>query len=209
LDGHIHLPLNGRLVNGRLAHSEDDREAESKRLASQPAVFLDRDGVLVKEIGYISNPRDLCLLPGVPEALKALHSRFYLIIITNQSGIARGFFTEDDLLEIHTHLVKILSNHGVVVDAIHYCPHHPEANIQQYQQICDCRKPGSGMLRHAERNWRLDLPRSFMVGDRASDMEAAKEVGVTGVFVADQLTRPPSAAAIFPDLAKAAPFILA
>ena len=205
LAGNIHLPLNGRLVNSGPGHAA----SESEHPSSRRAVFLDRDGVLIEDVHYLSNPRDLCLLPGVPEALQALQGQFYLIVVTNQSGIARGFFAEDDLLAIHTQLVGSLSIHGVAVDAIHYCPHLPDAIVPQYRQVCDCRKPGSGMLQQAARHWGLDLPQSFLVGDKASDMEAAKEAGVTGVFLADQLTEPSTAAAKFPDLAKAVPFILA
>jgi D-glycero-D-manno-heptose 1,7-bisphosphate phosphatase len=157
----LHLPVNSRLV--ALA-----RETVSPiRLAA--AVFLDRDGVLVRDVHYLRTPSQVEILPGVAPALRALEERFYLIIATNQSGIARGFFTEADLLAIHAEIVLRLREAGARIDAFYYCPHLVG---------CDCRKPAPGLLLRAKADWGLDLAGSAMIGDSARDVEAGRAAGL-------------------------------
>lgn len=146
-------------------------------------MFLDRDGVVVEEVGFVGTPTQLQVPGAVPNALKKLGERFVLIVVTNQSGIGRGFFTEPDLLEVHTALITILEDSGARVDCIYYCPHHPQAIVPEYRKACECRKPKAGMLLRAADSWNIDLARSFMVGDAITDMEAARSAGVTGIKI--------------------------
>lgn len=169
----FHLPANGRFApNSSIAHPPGRR-----------AVFLDRDGVLGEEIGHIREPESLKVLPGVAEALRRLQDRFYLMVVTNQSGIARGFLGEDDLLDVHRVLVRSLAAEGAILDGIYYCPHHPTLGAAPFKTICQCRKPSPGMLLRAAKDWDIDLSHSFMVGDNLTDMEAAYSAGVNGILV--------------------------
>ena len=197
--GYQHLPSTSRLaVNGDPGSQSDSRGA----------VFLDRDGVLVEDVHFLKEPGQIQLLPGVPGALRSLQDLFCIIVVTNQSGIARGLFTEDNLLAIHTDLVNRLSAQGALVDDIYYCPHLPEASIAKYRVDCGCRKPRPGMLLRAGSDWGIDLTRSFLVGDRPRDVEAARAAGVSGIIVGESNSdREPSVAAC-QDLAQAADLIL-
>ncbi len=132
------------------------------------AIFLDRDGVINKEISYISNPDDFEFIEGSIEALKILKEKnFLLIVITNQAGIARGYYTEEKLKKIHNKMTRILKQNNIVLDDIFYCPHHPD-----FTGICDCRKPKPGMIIKAKNKYNIDLQSSFMVGDTLNDIEA-------------------------------------
>ncbi|MFX0186830.1 MAG: D-glycero-beta-D-manno-heptose 1,7-bisphosphate 7-phosphatase [Candidatus Hodarchaeota archaeon] len=132
------------------------------------AIFLDRDGVINKEISYISNPDDFEFIEGSIEALKILKEKnFLLIVITNQAGIARGYYTEEMLKKIHNKMTRILKQNNIVLDDIFYCPHHPDIT-----GICDCRKPKPGMIIKAKNKYNIDLQSSFMVGDTLNDIEA-------------------------------------
>ncbi len=131
------------------------------------AIFLDRDGVINKEINYLSNPDDFEFISGSIKALRLLKEKnFLLIIITNQAGIARGYFTEQVLNEIHEKMIKLLDKNGIALDDIYYCPHHPE-----FTGICDCRKPKPGMILKAQQKYNIDLSNSFMVGDTLNDIK--------------------------------------
>lgn len=145
----------------------------------KPAVFLDRDGVLTEEKGYISSVGDLNLFPYVPECIRQIQAKgYYAIVVTNQSGVARGLFTEDTLQEMNETLRKKTN-----VDAIFYCPHHPEGKIEEYRKECACRKPRTGMFEAACRKFAIDLQNSLMVGDRAGDILAGQAVGVKTILV--------------------------
>lgn len=174
-DGFLHLP-----DNSRFSLSDRGIAGTGKR-----AIFLDRDGVMVKDVHFLKSPRDLSILPGVFEALKALAERFYLVVVTNQSGIARGFFSEDDLLAIDTELVRRLDVEDVRIDAIYYCPHLPGAPVKDYDADCDCRKPRSGMLVRAVNDWGIDPDRSFLLGDSPRDVEAGEAAGVRSVLLGE------------------------
>ncbi len=132
----------------------------------KPAIFLDRDGVLTEEKGYISSVANLSIFTYSRECISRIHDKgYYAIVITNQSGIARGLFTEADLLEMNRYLKEQTG-----VDAIFYCPHHEKGNVSRYSVECNCRKPKTGMIEQACKAYFIDLERSYMVGDRASDI---------------------------------------
>jgi D-glycero-D-manno-heptose 1,7-bisphosphate phosphatase len=150
----------------------------------RPAVFLDRDGTINEEMGYINHPSRFVLLDGVGEALSALNrSGFLVMVMTNQSGVARGYFPLELLTEIHERMKGLLALKGARIDAVYFCPHHPDGVVPEYSFGCDCRKPKTGMFRQAMQDFDIELERSFVVGDRLKDMEFAKACGVTGVMV--------------------------
>jgi D-glycero-D-manno-heptose 1,7-bisphosphate phosphatase len=151
---------------------------------SSRAIFVDRDGTLNEDIGYVSSPDRLVLYPWAAEAVRLINtSGAKAIIITNQSGIARGMYTEDDLGKIHSRMIEELSRGGARIDAVYYCPHHPEVGDARYRVACDCRKPRTGMVNAASREHNIDLARSFIIGDKASDIELAERAGAGGALV--------------------------
>jgi len=142
------------------------------------AIFLDRDGTIIADKGFVHKKEDLELLPGAVEAIKlANHHGFLVIVVTNQSGIARGYFTEDQLKAFNAHLAWTLKTQGARIDAFYYCPHHPEAPIKAYRKDCPCRKPRPGLLLKAAEELNIDLAKSYMVGDSPRDVEAGKRAG--------------------------------
>jgi len=143
------------------------------------ALFLDRDGTLIDEFGYLADPDGVRLFPGVGECLGRLagHS-IPQILITNQSGVARGLFSEATLAQVHARLQELLHETGPGLTDIYYCPHHPELGEAPYRVECTCRKPAPGMYLKAAREWNLDLARSVAVGDTERDLEAAHRAGV-------------------------------
>ncbi len=144
---------------------------------SRPAIFIDRDGVLIVDQHYISAPADVVLIPGACEGLLAAQAAGYLlIVVTNQSGIGRGFFTEDDYHKVMDRLADLLSAGGVYLDGIFYCPHSPEAN-------CSCRKPRSGLLDEASTVYNWDASRSWVIGDKMSDISLARNCNLGGILV--------------------------
>jgi D-glycero-D-manno-heptose 1,7-bisphosphate phosphatase len=151
---------------------------------SRAAVFLDRDGTLVDELGYLTDPDRVRLLPGAVEAVRALNEGGVpVFVITNQSGVARGLLTEERLAAIHARLAALLAKGGARVDAVYYCPHHPSEGSGPYRRECECRKPSPGMLRRAADEHGLDLARSFVVGDQPADVETARRAGAQAVTV--------------------------
>jgi D-glycero-D-manno-heptose 1,7-bisphosphate phosphatase len=147
-------------------------------------LFLDRDGTINTEVDFLRTPDEVHLLPGAARAIReANEAKLPVVVMTNQSGIARGYLTEDDLARVHNRLRELLAAEGAHVDAIEYCPHHPTAGRPPYDVECDCRKPGTGMLRRAADRLGIDLAASFVVGDRCVDMEAGTRAGCRTVLV--------------------------
>ena len=142
------------------------------------ACFLDRDGTLIEERNYLSDPALVALAPGVPEALRLLRAAGYrLIVISNQSGIARGFFTEDQLKSVERRVGELLAEQGLSLDANYYCFHHEKGILPEYSHPCDCRKPRPGMLLRAMRDFSLDPAQCLMIGDKVSDLQAGYAAG--------------------------------
>lgn len=149
-----------------------------------PAVFLDRDGTICKEVGYLAYPDQLELLPGSVEAIAQLNrSGIFVIVTTNQSGVARGYFTEADVAAVHRRLHELLAASGARLDAVYYCPHHPEKGAEPYRLDCECRKPKLGMIHRAQRDLPIDLDLSYVVGDKLSDIEFGKAAGLRTILV--------------------------
>lgn len=147
-------------------------------------VFLDRDGTVTEEIGYVNDPRRLRLIPGSAEAIALLNAKnIPVILATNQAGVARGYFKEEMIGRCHARLEEMLAALGARLDAIFYCPHHPSVGEPPYRQDCECRKPKPGMLLKAAERFGLDLSRSYVIGDKASDLEVAEAVGAHPVLV--------------------------
>jgi len=148
------------------------------------AIFIDRDGTLNEDIGYVSTPDELVLYPWAAEAVRLVnHSAFRAIVITNQSGIARGMYNEETLGAIHERMITELAREGARIDAVYYCPHHPEIGNAHYRVKCDCRKPRTGMLDAAAGEHDIDLTRSFVIGDKSSDITLAENAGAAAALV--------------------------
>jgi D-glycero-D-manno-heptose 1,7-bisphosphate phosphatase len=148
------------------------------------AVFLDRDGTLIEEVGYLDRADRVELYPFSIDAVRALNrAGLAVVMITNQSGVARGFFSEAVVDEVHRHIADLLGAGGARIDAYYYCPHHPDGKVAEYARACDCRKPGRGLVDRAARELGIDPARSFVVGDRWFDVALARTVGARGVLV--------------------------
>lgn len=146
------------------------------------AVFFDRDGVLNVDVHYLYRPEDFVWTEGAMEAIKFCNQHGYLVIVvTNQSGVARGYYTEQDVQELHRWMNAELRNKDAHIDAFYYCPHHPDAQMALYRQACDCRKPKPGMVEAACQRFQIDKSQSLFIGDKASDMECAANAGVRGI----------------------------
>ena len=156
------------------------------------AVFLDRDGTLIVNRHYGSDPDRIELFDGVVEGLLELRAAGYkLVLVSNQSGVARGYFDEAAVARMHDRLQRMLDRHGAALDGIEYCPHHPEGDTSPYAVECACRKPAPGMLRRAARKHGVDLSASWMVGDIEADVEAGRRAGARTVLVGPETAQPP------------------
>jgi D-glycero-D-manno-heptose 1,7-bisphosphate phosphatase len=150
----------------------------------RPALFLDRDGVIVDEAEYLADPAELRLLPGSAEAIAEVNRQDVpVIVVTNQSGVARGYFPESRVAEIHQQLDRLLAGQGAYITRYYYCPHHPTEGQSSYRVDCQCRKPRSGMLLQAARELSLELQESYLVGDKLSDLEAGASAGCRTILV--------------------------
>lgn len=148
------------------------------------AVFVDRDGTINVDVDFLSSPGQLKLIPRSADAIRELNELgIPVIVITNQSGIARGLYSEQDLAVVHKAMDALLKEHGAVIQRYYYCPHHPTDGIAPYVTDCECRKPKPGMLKQAQREFGFDLKRSFVIGDKKIDMEAGRSVGAVSVQV--------------------------
>lgn len=147
----------------------------------RPAVFFDRDGVINIDHGYTYRQEDFDWMPGAKESIRFLNEAGYQVfVITNQSGVGRGYYTEDDVLVLHRFMQEELAACDAHIDAFYHCPHHPEAKVEAYRKECDCRKPQPGMILKALSEWPVDEKNSFLIGDKSSDLEAASAAGLEG-----------------------------
>ena len=166
-----------RRPSSRRSNSEKSSRGETGR--SKWAVFVDRDGTVIEEAGYLSDPDKVKVLQNAPRALRRLNRMGVpVIVISNQSGVARGMFTVEDVERVNQRMRDLLAIEGASVDALYYCTHHPDYDIK-----CDCRKPRPGLLIAASKELGISLPQSFMVGDKLIDIQAGKAAGTSSVFV--------------------------
>ncbi len=150
----------------------------------RPAVFIDRDGTISEEVGYINHPSRFRVFPYAASAIKLLNDRGWLaVIITNQAGVARGYFLESMIETVHDNLRRELRDQGARVDAIYYCAHHPTVGEPPYRQDCECRKPKPGLVKRAAKDLDIALEQSWMIGDRYGDIELARNAGLHSALV--------------------------
>lgn len=148
------------------------------------AVFLDRDGTLCEELGYLDHPHRLHIFPWAYAAVQQINQAgMKSIVITNQSGVARGYFEETQIKAIHEKMCAEMAAHGARLDAIYYCPHHPEGTVPLYRQDCRCRKPGPDMALRAAEAFDLDLSTSYVIGDRYGDIQLAHNIGARAILL--------------------------
>jgi D-glycero-D-manno-heptose 1,7-bisphosphate phosphatase len=179
--GLIREEEEGRVVlrSDTARFKEQERNRQGRR-----AVFLDRDGTLIQEKGYLKDPAEVVLEEGAAEAVARLNRfGFAVVLVTNQSGIARGYYTEEDVAAVHQRLGALLVAEHARLDALYYCPHHPEGVVEEYRKTCSCRKPAVGLYKRASDALGIELQDSYMIGDKLTDMEAARRLGLTGILV--------------------------
>jgi D-glycero-D-manno-heptose 1,7-bisphosphate phosphatase len=155
--------------------------------AGEAGVLLDRDGTIIRDVGYLKRLEEIELLPRALEGIRLLSEHgLKIAVITNQSGVGRGFFSEEELRRIHTELSERIGSGGGRIDGFYYCPHHPTEALGSYLMACDCRKPSVGLAARAASELKLDLRRSYVVGDQATDMELAERIGARGILIGNQ-----------------------
>ncbi len=153
---------------------------------SKPAAFFDRDGVINRDHGYVGSPERFDLVEGAARAIRLCRDSGYLVfVVTNQAGVAQGYFEEQAIMALHDHMRALLAQDGATLDDIRYCPHHPDAKRAAYRKDCFCRKPQPGMILDLAKSWSLDLGHSFLIGDKESDLEAAARAHVRGFLYRD------------------------
>ncbi len=188
-----------------------------KASGQEPAVFLDRDGTLIEDIGYPRFPHEVAFYPWSVDAVRALNQAGLAVVVTaNQSGVARSILTEPMIEDVRRHLSMLLDAGGARIDAYYYCPHHPEGTVEAYRSRCGCRKPACGMIERASADLGLDPARSFVVDDKWVDVGAARAAGARGILVrtgygVTQETEPPpdlAADAVVDNLVEAVSWIL-
>jgi D-glycero-D-manno-heptose 1,7-bisphosphate phosphatase len=185
----------------------------------KPAVFLDRDGTINVDVGYLCHPDQFTLLPRALEALQLLRdSGLMLVIITNQAGVARGLIPPESLPVIQKAFLRMMRTNGIDIAGYYSCPHHPKGILPEYSCACECRKPAPGLVQQAARELDIDVQNSYIVGDKASDVQLAHNTGATGILVLTgegrkyQQTYPPEYTpphAIYRNLYEAAEWIIA
>jgi len=185
--------------------------------AFERAVFLDRDGTIIEEVGYLDRPERVEFFPWTIDAIRVLNrAGLAVVLVSNQSGIARGFFTHDVVEQTHARMAAMLSEGGAHIDAYYYCPHHPDGVVPDLAKACSCRKPARGLVDRAVEEFNIDPARSFVVGDRWVDIGLARAVGAQGLLVRSgygdtQEHRPPDgmkADAVLDNLIAASSWIL-
>ena len=150
----------------------------------RPAVFIDRDGTVNEQMGYINHISRFVMLPGAAEAIRLLNTHQYLaIIVSNQSGVARGYYPIGLVDEVHAHMRALMEEEGAFVDGIFFCPHYERGIVPEYSIECDCRKPGTGLIEKAGKAFDIDMDNSYVIGDRYSDIELAFRSDIKGILV--------------------------
>ncbi|RLC28599.1 D,D-heptose 1,7-bisphosphate phosphatase [Candidatus Woesebacteria bacterium] len=150
----------------------------------RPAVFIDRDGTINEQMGYVNHISRFVLLPGTAEGIRLLNRHQYLaIIVSNQSGVARGYFPMELIDRVHAHMKDLLAKEGANIDGIFFCPHYPRGNVPEYSVECDCRKPRTGLVQKACEEFDIDMKNSYVIGDRCSDIELAERSNLQGIMV--------------------------
>lgn len=159
--------------------------AQQSKSAGRPVVFLDRDGTLNMEVSYIRQMSQLVLLPSAIQAVRALNQAdIAAVVVTNQSGVARGFYPESHVQAVNKHLVDMLAEGGANLDGVYYCPHHKEGRVPEYAIACSCRKPSTGLLERAFKELKdIDKSNAYMVGDQSTDIDLARNAGIKAVLV--------------------------
>jgi D-glycero-D-manno-heptose 1,7-bisphosphate phosphatase len=152
----------------------------------RPIAFLDRDGVVNADRGYVHRLEDFDWMPGAIEAIRYLNQKGYVVaVVTNQSGIGRGYYGEEEFMFLTLWMLREVESAGAHIDVVYYCPHHPDSESAEYQAVCPARKPGAGMLERADEEFNMDRARSFLVGNRESDIGAAQSFGIPGYMYED------------------------
>ncbi len=177
------------------------------------AVFLDRDGTINEEVDYLCSLDQLRIFPVAAEAIRLINQAgMKTVVVTNQSGVARGFFDEAFIAIVHDRIVALLKREGARIDRFYYCPHHPTEGMPPYRRECDCRKPNPGMLLRASRELDIDLARSYVIGDSRRDIDMARRVGAQGILVrtghGTQWNDPESAAHVADDILDAVEWVM-
>ena len=150
----------------------------------KPAVFVDRDGTINEQMGYINHVSRFKIIPGVPQAIRMLNRQgFLVLVVSNQSGVARGYYPMDLVETIHHLMVTRIKEKKAVIDGVFFCPHHPAGSVPEFSRECECRKPKTGLIEQACKSFDIDLTRSFVVGDTCTDIELAHRAGLKGVLV--------------------------
>ena len=150
----------------------------------KPAVFIDRDGTINEQMGYINHVSRFKILPRVPQAIRMLNRHgFLVLVVSNQSGVARGYYPMDLVETIHHLMVARIKEKQGVIDGVFFCPHHPAGSVPEFSRECNCRKPKTGLIEQACKSFEIDLRRSFVVGDMCTDIELAHRAGLKGVLV--------------------------
>lgn len=163
---------------------ERDGELKGEARMKRPAIFMDRDGTINEQRGYINHLSRFVLLPGVVEAVRLLNeNNFLTIIVSNQSGVARGYFPIDLVDEVHASLRATLKEKGAIIDGIFFCPHYPRASVERYSSECGCRKPATGLIDQARDSFDIDMSSSYVIGDRYTDIELAHRSSLKGILV--------------------------
>lgn len=147
-------------------------------------IFLDRDGTINTEVNYLHRPEDLIIYPEAVEGLRMLKKAgFRIVVVTNQAGVARGYYGEEDVKKLHAYMNEQLAKEQAAIDAFFYCPHHPEHGIGAYRAVCHCRKPETGMFEQAQEQFEINKAHSYMIGDKLIDIQAGHNFGIQGILV--------------------------
>ena len=176
--------FSGYFINIDESESYQKAQDTMLRRLRRPAVFFDRDGTLNRDEGYTHKPEDLEWLPGAPEAIRYCNDHgYYVFVVTNQSGVARGYYDEVAIRRFHAEMQRQLQAHGAHIDDFAYCPHHPNGVVRRYARVCGCRKPETGMLSELAERWPINMSKSLLLGDRESDVICAQNFGIAGIKV--------------------------